>query len=97
MANDTDKTFYTVTMARVYVNQGRYDAAARIYRYLLDRTPDRTDLQQALNAVLAMMPDAPAQWKDISDLVARWVRLMLRCSALRRLQHIRIPVDGSDG
>lgn len=97
MASDSDKTFCTVTMARVYASQGRYAAAARIYRYLLDQTPDRTDLQQALSAVLSIMPDGPAQWKDISDLVERWVRLVLRCNALRRLQHIRIPVDGSNG
>ena len=52
MSVDEDKTFYTVTMARVHADQGRYEAAARIYRYLLDRTPDRPDLQSALNDVL---------------------------------------------
>ena len=40
-----DKTFYTVTMARVYANQGRYAEAARIYRYLLDQTPGRVGYQ----------------------------------------------------
>jgi len=96
MDSHKDKTFYTVTMARVYADQGRYDAAARIYRYLLDQTPDRTDLQQALHAVLFRLPDAPAQWNDIAGLIECWVRTMLRRNALRRLQRIRIPPDGGD-
>ncbi|MBC2710016.1 MAG: hypothetical protein HGJ94_03095 [Desulfosarcina sp.] len=86
-----DKTFYTMTMARVYANQGRYEEAARIYRYLLDQTPDRADLRQALDAVSSMLPEAPRQWHDVSNLIERWVRLMLRCNALRRLEKIRTP------
>jgi len=85
-----DKTFYTVTMARVYADQGKYEAAARIYRYLLDQTPDRSDLRPALDAVTAMLPDTPGQWHDVSDLIERWVRLVLRQKALRRLQKIRV-------
>jgi tetratricopeptide (TPR) repeat protein len=90
MNADGDKTFYTVTMARVYADQGRYEEAAGIYRYLLEQTPDRADLQQALQAVLSMMPEVPVQWKDVSDLLERWVRLMLRRNVLRRFQQIRI-------
>ncbi len=93
---DGDKTFYTVTMARVYANQGRYDAAARIYRYLLDQTPDRGDLRQALTAVLSLLPETPAQWKDVSALVEQWVRLMIQSNSLGRLQKIRIPPDRVD-
>jgi hypothetical protein len=90
---DEDKTFYTATMARVLADQGRYAQAARIYRYLLDQTPDRVDLEQALNDVLSKLPGAAAQWEAVSDVIARWVRLMLRCKALRQIQHIRIPRD----
>ena len=93
MDSNGDTTFYTVTMAKVYADQGRYEAAARIYRYLLDQTPDRPDLQQALEAVLAKLPETPRQWKDVSTLVERWVGLMLRRKALRRLQASRMPVD----
>jgi tetratricopeptide (TPR) repeat protein len=85
-----DKTFYTVTMARVYADQGRYEEAVRIYRYLLDQTPDRSDLRQALEVVTSLLPDTPSQWHDISDLIERWVRLMLRRNAYRRLQKIRV-------
>ncbi|MFO7716215.1 hypothetical protein [Desulfosarcina sp.] len=93
MIAEGDKTFYTATMARVYADQGRYDAAARIYRYLLERTPDRIDLKKALDGVLSRMPEAPVQWKDVSDVLERWVVLMLRFNALRRVQKIRISPD----
>jgi tetratricopeptide (TPR) repeat protein len=86
-----DRTFYTVTMARVYADQGRYEEAAKIYRYLLDQTPDRSDLRQALETVTSLLPDTPGQWHDISDLIERWVRLMLTQNTYRRLQKIRVP------
>jgi tetratricopeptide (TPR) repeat protein len=89
MTGAQDKTFYTVTMARVYADQGRYEEAARIYRYLLDQTPDRSDLRQALDAVTSMLPAPPGQWRDISGLIERWVRLLVRRNALRRLQQFR--------
>jgi len=89
MDNDADKTFYTVTMAKVYADQGRYEAAARIYRYLLDQTPDRLDLQQALDAVAAKLPEAPRQWQNISGLVEQWVGMLLTCNRLGQLQRTR--------
>ena len=91
-----DKTFYTVTMARVYADQGRFEEAARIYRYLLDQTPDRSDLRQALGEVTSMLPDTPSDWDDVSDLIERWVRLMVRQNALRGLQKCRVQ-SADDG
>jgi tetratricopeptide (TPR) repeat protein len=93
MDNKEDTTFYTVTMARVYADQGRYEAAARIYRYLLDQTPDRSDLKQALDAVMAKLPEAPRQWTQIAGLVERWVELMLRFNAFRQLRQTSLPTD----
>lgn len=90
MDSGGDKTFYTVTMARVYTDQGRYEAAARIYRYLLDQAPDRSDLQQALNDVLSKLPEVPQQWESVAGLVERWVGLILQRNALRQLQQTRI-------
>ena len=92
MESTGDKTFYTVTMARVYADQGKNEEAARIYRYLLDQTPDRSDLRQALEAVESMLPDSPGHWHDISDLVERWARLMVRQNTLRRLQQCRVHI-----
>ena len=96
MDNNGDKTFYTATMARVYADQGRYDEAAQIYRYLLDQNPDRTDLQQALNDVLAKLPPVPERWPAVSELVAQWVGMMLHCKALHGLQRIRMPLGRSE-
>jgi hypothetical protein len=89
-----DKTFYTATMARVHANQGRYEAAAQIYRYLLEETPERADLKAALAEVTAMLPASPAQWDRVADLVERWVRLMLGQREIRRLQRTRVPSIG---
>lgn len=94
MEMDADRTFYTETMARVYTGQGKYEEAARIYRYLLEQTPDRGDLRQALDAVSSMMPETPGGWSELSVLVERWVRLMLRHNSLRRLQ--RTPMQATD-
>jgi len=93
MDMDMDKTFYTVTMARVLTGQGRYEAAARIYRYLLDQTPDQADLRQALDKVSSMLPEVSEQWHDVADLIERWVQLTLRHKALRQLQRIRLRID----
>jgi len=81
-----DKTFYTVTMARVFTSQGRYADAIRIYRYLLDRSPDRSDLQDALDAVASRLADESGQWPDIFRLIERWVRIMLKRNVIRRLR-----------
>ena len=96
MQSDGDKTFYTVTMANVYADQGRYEEAARIYRYLLDQTPDRLDLQMALDEVAAKLPEAPRQWQDVSGLVARWVKLILASNRLGQLQRMGVSADRAE-
>jgi len=93
MESDGDKAFYTVTMANVYADQGRYEEAARIYRYLLDQTPDRLDLQKALDEVSANLPQAPRQWPDVSDRVEQWVKMILTYNRLGQLQRTRISAD----
>ena len=85
-----DKTFYTVTMARVFADQGKYEEAARIYRYLLDQSPDRLDIRQALEAVTSMLPDTSSDWHAVSSLIQRWVRLIIRQNEIRRLQRCRV-------
>ncbi len=74
-----------------------YEEAARIYRYLLDQTPDRSDLRQALAAVTSMLPDPPGHWDDISGLIERWVRLMVRQNALRRLKKMPCSITAIRG
>ncbi|PID40579.1 MAG: hypothetical protein CR984_02450 [Proteobacteria bacterium] len=95
MEVDGDKTFYTETMARVYADQGRYEQAATIYRYLLDQTPDRADLQQALENVCRYLPDTPPQWYAVSLTIQRWVRMIMRQKSLRDHRRTAIKFDES--
>jgi predicted Zn-dependent protease len=87
---DTDKTFYTETMARLLFQQGRYNRAAEVYRYLLAETPHRKDLEQALNNALSAIPKATVRWERIQGLIECWVAQMLRYKVLRQLQNLSI-------
>jgi hypothetical protein len=87
---EADDPFYTETMARLLAKQGRYDGAATIYRHLLAKAPDRTDLAVALQSVVAQMDDGAVAWSAVSGLVQRWITLMLRQNALQRLE--RLPI-----
>ncbi len=90
MRRDGDNPFYTVTMARLHTRQGRYADAVRIYRHLLERAPHRTDLQAALAAVASKMGETVASKHETSRLIERWVRLLLRQNALRRMRNIHV-------
>ncbi|GAB6908042.1 conserved hypothetical protein [Desulfosarcina cetonica] len=90
MVGEEDKTFYTPTMARLYTDQGRFAAAARIYRYLLDQHPERGDLAEALAAVQARLPQTPDNWPSAASAIERWVRLLIFCRMLRQLSDIRL-------
>ena len=96
-----DTTFYTATMARVLAGQGRYSEAARIYRHLLDASPQDPDLRAALAQVTAQAEATGSRWTAVSDRVARWVRLLLEYRRLRQLERIRVPArtngDPGDG
>ncbi len=92
-----DKTFYTETMARLLNNQGHHHRAAEIYRYLLEKAPDREDLKAALDDTEARIGQGTATWGDVSGVVARWVELMLRLRALKRLERLSIPRIAGDG
>lgn len=86
MDQTADKTFYTATMARLLTNQGRYADAIRIYCYLLERSPERTDLRNALEAVTSKLAAESGQWLGVSRSIEKWVRLMLRRNAILRLR-----------
>lgn len=90
MDRDVDKTFYTVTMARLLSQQGRYDQAERIYRHLVGRMPERADLRQALEETAAKLASTSDRWPAVTALIERWVRLTLRYQALRRLRRIAL-------
>jgi hypothetical protein len=85
-----DPDFYTVTMARVYENQGYLEKAAEIYRHLLKLEPDRKDLAQALVGIEQKMDDAknmkPA---DLVPLFREWIDLIFQYKRLKSLNRLK--------
>ncbi|MGD8889686.1 MAG: hypothetical protein PVF53_14840 [Desulfobacterales bacterium] len=81
---------YTETMAHVYASQGHWEKAAKVYRYLLEREPDRDDLADALTEAEQM--DKGAQKKSPDDLVPlfrEWIDLLFKHEKFQRLSRIR--------
>ena len=46
-----DTEFYTATMAKVYADQGHTEKAIEIYKFILDRDPERSDIREALESL----------------------------------------------
>ena len=93
---DGDKTFYTETMARLLAGQGKYDRAAEVYRYLLERTPHRRDLEQELSEVLCAVAEPVVSWESVRGLIERWVTMLLRRRTLEQLQKLSMPESAAN-
>ena len=85
-----DNDFYTATLAKVYEDQGHWEKAAEIYRYLLEQEPDRKDFAKALaetnrkmDEVINKTPD------DLIPLFREWIDLLLRYSRLQKLRKFK--------
>lgn len=64
-------------MARLYADQGYLRKAARIYRSLLQETPDRMDLRRELAAVEeAIRLQTQPSKKELRLLMRDWAALM---------------------
>jgi hypothetical protein len=90
----------TATMARIYTQQGHYQQAVDIYRYLLALDPSRKDIAAALAEVQSIQ-DAQIRIgkKELTPLLREWIRLALRCSQVRHLQQMKNNLSSikSDG
>ena len=69
--------FFSPTMARLYAEQGYLRKAARVYRYLIQETPDRVDLRRELAAVEEeiRLQTHPSK-KELGLLIRDWAALM---------------------
>ena len=86
--------FQTATLAKLYADQGYFDQAAEIYRSLIQRHPDRTDLKAALAAVENKLAEmAPPQNERLIRLFGQWIELMLASNRLRKLDQLRQSLD----
>lgn len=87
---DKETDFYTATMAEVYAEQGHWDKAAEIYRYLLKREPERADYLEALaKAEQNSIISAQKPFEDLAPLFHQWFDLMLRYKNLQKLRKLK--------
>jgi hypothetical protein len=77
----------TVTLARLYAQQGHWGEAAEIYRGLLRENPGRDDLREALaDAERRRSRRTP---EEVVPLLREWIDLLFRCDRLRRLRRLK--------
>jgi hypothetical protein len=85
-----DPDFYTVTMARVYADQGYWEKAAEIYRHLLKLEPARRDLAAALAEVEKKIDEAGSKKpEDLIPLFREWLNLVFQYKHLRGLRKLK--------
>ena len=85
MEKETD--FYTATMAKVYSEQGHWDKAAEIYRYLLAQQPERDDYLEALAELEKKSKQKRRKSiENLDELFHQWFDLMLKYKNLLKLR-----------
>ncbi len=90
MRMEKEKDFYTATMAKVYAEQGHWDKAAEIYRYLLKREPERDDYLEALaKAERNIISSGKKPFEDLAPLFHQWFDLMLKYKNLQKLRKLK--------
>ena len=82
--------FYTATMAKVYADQGHWEKAAEIYRYLLQQEPERDDYLEALAGIEKQMISSGKKPADtLAPLFHRFFDLMLKFKNLQKLRKLK--------
>ena len=80
----------TVTMAKIFVQQGHYDKAIEIYRHLLKNDPDRQDLADALAFTEEKRNQRAANPpRDMADVFSEYIRLLLNYRQILDLQALQ--------
>jgi tetratricopeptide (TPR) repeat protein len=88
MEKETD--FYTATMAKVYADQGHWEKAAEIYRYLLKQEPERDDYLEALAEVEKKIISSGKKPADkLAPLFHQFFDLMLKSKNLQKLRKLK--------
>jgi hypothetical protein len=86
---DNDPQIYTLTMARVYAQQGHFDRAVAIYRHLLIESPyDETLVKALADAETQLLAQQETQKEDLVQLTRRWFRLLECRHCLERLKKV---------
>ena len=82
-----DDVFYTKTMAKVYEDQGKFEQAARIYQFLLNREPDRKDLSDAL--LQLEKKRLASNCEGLVHLFIQWIDLLATANKLKKLKKLQ--------
>jgi hypothetical protein len=77
----------TVTLARLYAQQGHWEQAAVMYRALLQEEPDREELRQALAEAETQLSKSGID--VLVPLFRGWINLLFRHDRLRRLRRLK--------
>ncbi|MBW2367094.1 MAG: hypothetical protein JRH15_04340 [Deltaproteobacteria bacterium] len=86
------KTRYTPTMAKYLTQQGYFEEAADVYRYLLERESGHPGYRNELESIEEKLSDGKRRLDRLADLMAEWIELTGRYG---RLQRIRKLINGS--
>ena len=77
-------------MARIYAEQGHFGKAAAICRHLLQKDPDNSVLQQALEMIeRQQIPTGPVPKKDLTSLFKEWVDLVQKYKNFNKLKKLK--------
>ena len=85
MENDD---FLTVTMAKVYTDQGHYDKAVKIYRKLKRNEPGRKDLDELLAKAEQNLLNTKNK-ERLVPLFTEWINLVLKYKRLKQLKKLK--------
>ncbi len=84
-----DPAIFTQTMAKVFTQQGHYDKAKEIYRYLLKDNPNQPELVRGLEEVEKLSCEQTKGYvKELSQLVSEWIELMQKYRLIQKLNHL---------
>jgi hypothetical protein len=81
-----DSSFYTMTMAKVYEDQGNNKEALRILQHMLSKEPAREDLKEALDRLTTKM--AVSSKKQMTRIFEEWVDLLLTHQRIQKLKQM---------
>jgi hypothetical protein len=77
-------------MAKVYADQGHWEKAAEIYRYLLKQEPERDDYLEALAEVEKKIISSGKKPADkLAPLFHQFFDLMLKSKNLQKLRKLK--------
>jgi hypothetical protein len=91
---DNNERICTATMARLYADQGYLREAEGIYRRLLERNPESTDIREALASVEMRIEEKAAlesrglRPNDLDLLFRKWIDLLFLSRKIEKLKHI---------